>query len=172
MARRPADDAVSVSPRIIPVRTPDDLAAAIKLFRDYANSLPIDLGYQDFEGEMAAMPGKYAPPEGELLLARAESGEAIGCVGLRPIDPTGCCEMKRLYVTPQGRGLRLGARLVAEIVSIAGRIGYREMRLDTLPTMHTAIALYRKCGFEDMGAYYNTPIAGTVFMRRVLKPKQ
>jgi ribosomal protein S18 acetylase RimI-like enzyme len=163
---------VSASTRINPVRTPDDLAATIGLFRDYANSLPIDLGYQDFEGEMAAMPGKYAPPRGVLLLARAESGEAIGCVGLRPVDPPGCCEMKRLYVAPQGRGLRLGSRLVTEIVGIAERIGYREMRLDTLPTMNAAIALYRKSGFDEIGAYYDTPIAGTVFMRRLLKPKQ
>lgn len=155
--------------RIAPVRTPDDLAATIGLFRDYANSLPIDLAYQDFEGEMTAMPGKYAPPKGELLLARDASGSAIGCVGLRPFED--CCEMKRLYVAPQGRGLRLGERLVAEIVGIAGRAGYREMRLDTLPSMTAAIALYRKSGFEEMSAYYDTPIAGTVFMRCMLASK-
>src|SRR5438105_4454520 len=102
MARWPSDDAVT-HVGITAVRTPDDLAATIKLFRDYANSLPIDLGYQDFEGEMAAMPGKYAPPAGELLLARDANGNAIGCVGLRPIESPGCCEMKRLYVAPPGR---------------------------------------------------------------------
>jgi ribosomal protein S18 acetylase RimI-like enzyme len=171
MARRPADDAVTAHARIVPVRTPDDLAATIELFRDYANSLPIDLGYQDFEGEMAAMPGKYAPPKGELLLARGAGGMAIGCVGLRPIDPQGCCEMKRLYVAPPGRGLRLGERLVEEIIGVAERIGYREMRLDTLPTMTAALALYRKFGFEEIGAYYDTPVEGTVFMRRVLTPR-
>jgi ribosomal protein S18 acetylase RimI-like enzyme len=170
MARRPPDDAVNAATqvRLIPVRTPDDLAATIRLFRDYANSLPIDLGYQDFEGEMAAMPGKYAPPGGELLLARSVAGAAIGCVGLRPIEPDGTCEMKRLYVTPQGRGLGLGERLVSDVIEVAKKIGYREMRLDTLPTMNVAISLYRKFGFEEIAAYYDTPIAGTVFMRRVL----
>ncbi len=157
--------------RIAPVRSPDDLAAAITLFRDYADSLPIDLGYQDFEGEMAAMPGKYAPPKGKLLLARSHDGGAIGCVGLRPIEPQGCCEMKRLYVAPDGRGLRLGERLVTEVIAAAERIGFREMRLDTLPTMNVAISLYRKFGFEEMLPYYDTPIAGTLFLRRSLTPK-
>jgi len=154
--------------RIGPVRTPEDLAATIRLFREYAASLDIDLAYQDFEGEMAAMPGKYAPPRGELLLARSADGAAVGCVGLRPIDPAGCCEMKRLYVAPGGRGQRLGERLVEGILDTATRIGYREMRLDTLPSMTAAIALYRKFGFEPTTAYYDTPIAGTLFMRCIL----
>jgi ribosomal protein S18 acetylase RimI-like enzyme len=158
--------------RIEAVRNTRDLGAAIALFRAYANSLDIDLGYQDFEGEMASMPGKYAPPGGELLLARNRDGEAIGCVGLRPITPNGCCEMKRLYVTPQGRGSGLGEKLVADIVRIAEERGYREMRLDTLPTMASAIALYRKFGFTPMDAYYDTPIAGTLFMRRVLNVRE
>ncbi len=158
--------------RIEAVRNTRDLGAAIALFRAYANSLDIDLGYQDFEGEMASMPGKYAPPGGELLLARNRDGEAIGCVGLRPITPDGCCEMKRLYVTPQGRGSGLGEKLVADIVRIAEERGYREMRLDTLPTMASAIALYRKFGFTPMDAYYDTPIAGTLFMRRVLNVRE
>ncbi len=171
MARRPPDDPLIVqSARITPVRTADDLSATITLFRDYASSLPIDLAYQDFEGEMAAMPGKYVPPGGELLLARSGDGHAAGCVGLRPIGPEGCCEMKRLYVAPAGRGAHLGESLVTEIIAIAERAGYREMRLDTLPSMHAAIALYRKFGFEPMAPYYDTPIAGTLFMRRLLNP--
>jgi hypothetical protein len=80
----------------MPVRTANDLASAVKLFRAYASSLDIDLSYQDFEAEMEAMPGKYAPPAGELLLARYPNGTPVGCVGLRPIEPQGCCEMKRL----------------------------------------------------------------------------
>ena len=82
--------------RITPVRTTNDLASTVKLFRAYASSLDIDLSYQDFEPEMEAMPGKYAPPAGELLLARYPNGTPVGCVGLRPIEPQGCCEMKRL----------------------------------------------------------------------------
>jgi ribosomal protein S18 acetylase RimI-like enzyme len=154
--------------RISPARTADDLAAVIGLFKAYASSLKIDLSYQDFEAELLAMPGKYAHPAGELLLARSSAGDPVGCVGLRPIGPDGCCEMKRLYVAPAGRGCRLGERLVELVVREAERIGYREMRLDTLPSMAAAIALYRKFGFEPMEAYYDTPIAGTIFMRRTL----
>jgi hypothetical protein len=88
----------------MPVRTANDLASAVKLFRAYASSLEVDLSYQDFEAEMEAMPGKYAPPAGELLLAHYSKGTPVGCVGLRPIEPQGCCEMKRLYVSPEGRG--------------------------------------------------------------------
>jgi ribosomal protein S18 acetylase RimI-like enzyme len=153
---------------VAPVRTPDELAAVIALFRAYAASLDIDLSYQDFAAEMQAMPGKYAPPAGELLLARRSDGRPVGCVGLRPLEPRGCCEMKRLYVAPEGRGAGLGARLVAAVVREAERIGYREMRLDTLPSMTGAIALYRKFGFEPMEPYYATPVIGTIFMRRPL----
>jgi ribosomal protein S18 acetylase RimI-like enzyme len=87
------------------------------------------------------MPGKYAPPAGELLLARYSNGPPVGCVGLRPIEPQGCCEMKRLYVSPETRGFGLGERLVDAVVKEAARIGYREMRLDTLPSRTGAIAL-------------------------------
>jgi GNAT superfamily N-acetyltransferase len=120
--------------RIAPVRTATNLASTVRLFRAYASSLDIDLSYQDFEAEMEAMPGKYAPA-GELLLARDSNGTPVGCVGLRPIEPDGCCEMKRLYVSPEVRGLGLGERLVDAVVKEAERIGYREMRLDTLPSM-------------------------------------
>ena len=154
--------------RITPVRTAIDLASTVRLFRAYASSLEIDLSYQDFEAEMEAMPGKYAPPAGELLLARDSNGTPVGCVGLRPIEPQGCCEMKRLYVSPEGRGFGLGERLVDAVVKEAKRIGYREMRLDTLPSMAGAIALYRKFGFEPIESYYETPVIGTIFMRRSL----
>jgi GNAT superfamily N-acetyltransferase len=150
---------------ITQIRTPADLAAAVKLFRAYASSLNVDLGYQNFEAELETMPGKYAPPRGELLLARSSQGDPVGCVGLRPIQPEGCCEMKRLYVSPEGRGCGMGERLVVAIVREAERIGYHEMRLDTLPSMKEAIALYRKCGFEPIEPYYDSPVIGTIFMR-------
>lgn len=152
----------------MPVRKTDDLAAIAGLFRAYAASLAIDLGYQDFEGEMAAMPGKYAPPGGELLLARDGAGRALGCVALRPLEQC-VCEMKRLYVHPDARGTGLGRRLVQTVIGEAERLGYREMRLDTLTSMKDAQALYRRFGFETMEAYYETPIPDTVFMRRVLQ---
>ncbi len=153
---------------VVPVADAASLASVVALFRAYAASLDVDLAYQNFEIEVATLPGKYAPPQGALLLARRHDGLALGCVALRPMDDTACCEMKRLYVAPDARGTGLGRALVTAIVEEARRLGYREIRLDSLPSMSAAIALYRRCGFEDMAPYYDTPIVGTVFMRRVL----
>jgi ribosomal protein S18 acetylase RimI-like enzyme len=152
--------------QIVPVRTPADLDAAIALFRAYAASLDVDLAYQDFEGEVAAMPGAYAPPSGELLLARSADGRAVGCVGLRPMDTPGLCELKRLYVAPEGRRGSVGKSLVDTLITVAQQIGYREMRLDTLPSMALAQALYRKLGLEITEPYYDSPVPGALFMRR------
>ena len=149
------------------VRTAEDLEATKALFNAYAASLGINLSYQNFVAEMAAMPGKYAPPDGELLLARDGNGAAIGCVGLRPLED-GVCEMKRLYVAPEGRGLGVGRALAEDIIKTARRIGYREMRLDTLPSLTAAIALYKDMGFVAIPAYYDTPIAGTLFFSLLL----
>ncbi len=156
--------------RILPVRTASDLDAVVTLFRAYAASLAIDLSYQDFDAEMAAMPGKYAPPEGELLLAAGPEGLSVGCVALRRGPHAEACEMKRLYVAPEGRGMGVGRALVAAVVRVAARVGYAEIVLDTLPSMHRAQALYASLGFEAIAPYYDTPIAGTVFMRRILRP--
>jgi ribosomal protein S18 acetylase RimI-like enzyme len=154
--------------QITAVRSAADLDATTRLFEAYASSLAVDLSCQDFAAELATLPGKYAPPAGELLLARDLHGEPLGCVGLRPIAPDGCCEMKRLYVPPRGRGLGLGRALVDAVIGEAVRIGYREMRLDSLPTMVEAIALYREAGFEPIAPYYATPVEGTIFLGRRL----
>jgi ribosomal protein S18 acetylase RimI-like enzyme len=154
--------------QIRPVRSAADLAATLELFEAYAAWLGIDLGFQDFATELATLPGKYGPPAGELLLGRDMHSEPLGCVGVRPIAPEGCCEMKRLYVSPKARGMGLGSALVDAITGEAVRIGYREMRLDTLPTMSAAIALYDKAGFAPTQPYYATPIAGTLFFARKL----
>lgn len=154
--------------RIRVVRSAADLEAAVRLFNAYACSIGIDLGYQDFDKELATLPGKYATPGGELLLARDRNGAPLGCVGLRPIAPDGCCEMKRLYVAPEARGLGLGKALVAAVIAEAERIGYREMRLDTLPNMAEAISLYQRAGFRPIEPYYQTPIEGTLFFARRL----
>ena len=154
--------------RITPVRTAADLEAIGRLFEAYASSLPVDLSFQGFAAEQATLPGRYAAPAGELLLARDTRGEPLGCVALRPIEPDGCCEMKRLYVLPRGRGRGLGKALVGAIVGEAMRIGYREMRLDTLPAMVEAIGLYKAAGFGVIEPYYDTPLAGTVFLARTL----
>ena len=154
--------------KIKPVRTAADLEVTVRLFNEYASSVGVDLSYQDFATELASLPGKYAFPMGELLLARDRHGEPVGCVGLRPIEPKGCCEMKRLYVLPRARGLGLGRALIDGIVTEAVRIGYSEMRLDTLPSMREALSLYEKVGFTPIEPYYETPIAGTVFLAKPL----
>ena len=152
---------------IAPVAAAVDLDDARALFRAYAASLPVDLGYQDFAAELAALPGKYAPPAGVLLLARDRLGAPIGCVGLRPLAG-GVCEMKRLYVDPAARGLGLGRALMDAVVAAAAAHGYRDIRLDTLPTMTAAIAMYRDAGFEPVAPYYDTAPAGTIFLGRRL----
>ena len=149
---------------IAPARGAADLAAVAELFAGYAASLPTDLGYQDFDGELAALPGKYAPPTGELFLARDAAGAPLGCVGLRPLDEDGACEMKRLFLRPAARGLGLGRALTEAVIDQARRIGYRELRLDTLATMTTAQALYGSMGFERIDPYYAPTPDGTAFM--------
>lgn len=142
---------------------PSDLPAITQLFRAYAAALPIDLGYQRFDEELASLPGKYTPPRGALLIARDAEGAALGCVAMRPLDED-VCEMKRLYVAPEGRGARLGRALAEAIIEVARAAAYREMRLDTLASMAGAQALYRALGFVEIAPYYDTPIEGTVFM--------
>ncbi|MDB5425823.1 MAG: acetyltransferase [Phenylobacterium sp.] len=155
---------------IRPVRTEEDLKATVELFQGYAASLPIDLSYQDFASELAALPGKYAPPAGELLLARGAGGTPLGCVGLRPIAPEGCCEMKRLFVLPDARGLGLGRAMTEAVIATAQRLGYRELRLDTLPTMDAAMGVYARTGFEPIAPYYAPTPPGTIFMGLRLSP--
>jgi ribosomal protein S18 acetylase RimI-like enzyme len=152
---------------IVEVTRPEDLAAVARLFAAYAASLPVDLGYQDFATELETLPGKYAPPGGALFLARDAADAALGCVGLRPMAD-GACEMKRLYVAPAARGLGLGKTLVDAVLAAAVLRRYREIRLDTLPTMAEAIALYRRLGFVEIAPYYEGAPAGTRFLARPL----
>jgi ribosomal protein S18 acetylase RimI-like enzyme len=151
---------------IIPVRLEDDLASTLSLFKAYTSALGFDLAFQNFSEEMASMPGKYSIPKGELLLAKTSAGTPVGCVALRPLPAHGehVCEMKRLYVTPEGRGTGAGKALALAVIEAAEARGYKEMRLDTLPRMTAALALYERLGFVDIPAYYETPLEGTRFL--------
>jgi ribosomal protein S18 acetylase RimI-like enzyme len=150
-----------VSIDIVPATSADHIATARRLFKEYEASLGIELTFQGFAQEVAGLPGAYAPPAGRLLLATG--AEPAGCVALRPLGG-GICEMKRLYVRPTARGARLGRRLAETVIREARAIGYARMRLDTLPSMKEAFALYQTLGFREIAPYYATPIVGTRFM--------
>jgi putative acetyltransferase len=148
--------------------TATDFAQARALFREYAEWLAVDLCFQDFDAELATLPGAYAPPRGMLMLA-GPLDAAIGCIALRPLAAEGVAsdriaEVKRLYVGPVARGTGLGRRLVQTVVAGARAIGYRELKLDTLDRMVEARSLYAKSGFSECAPYYHNPIAGAVYM--------
>jgi len=172
--------------RILPARGPEEIDAARALFKEYAAGLGLDLSFQDFEAELAGLPGDYAPPRGALLLAHAggdrvasgavaansagPASEFAGCVALRPLAEPAVCEMKRLYVRPAWRGTGLGRRLAEAILAEGRRLGYARMRLDTLPSMSSAIGLYESLGFRDIPAYRLNPIPGTRYLEAALEP--
>lgn len=158
-----------MSYRIKAASAAQDVADARKLIRAYTDALGIDLTFQDLEGELANLPGEYAPPGGALLIGRDDAGAAIGCVGLRKIGD-GLCEMKRLYVTPAARKTGLGRALSESVIAKARELGYREMRLDTISDMAAAIGVYRALGFRRIPPYYDTPVADTIFMSLSLAP--
>ena len=135
-----------------------------QFFRNYAAWLGVDLSFQNFDQEMASLPGAYAEPQGRLFFAEV-GGRPAGCVGVRPLpDSDGVCEMKRLYVVPEERGHGVGAALALAAIKAAKEIGYRKLIIDTLPNMRMAVKLYRELGFTEAPNYYDTPIEGTMFL--------
>ena len=147
---------------IVQAETPERIAEARQLFVEYADSLGFDLAFQGFGEELAGLPGDYAPPRGRLLLA-IHDGRPAGCVALRDLGE-GICEMKRLYVRPGFRGLQIGHALTLAVIAEAREIGYGRMRLDTVPAMERARALYRSLGFREIPPYRFNPVPGTAFL--------
>jgi putative acetyltransferase len=151
------------------IQTPQgspDFDAVREIFREYADSLGIDLCFQGFEQELVDLPGDYAPPRGALLLARVD-GQLAGCCALRPLDTAdypNAAEMKRLYVRPAFRGWGLGRQLVEAIMDTARIQGYDHVLLDTLDDMEAARNLYEELGFEEVPPYYHNPIAGAHYL--------
>ena len=148
--------------RIIAAHSEDRLQSVRELFQEYADSLAIDLCFQNFREELATLPGKYAPPAGRLLLALDDEAVA-GCVALRPIE-TRTAEMKRLYVRPAFRGRGVGRQLAQSVLESAREIGYARVRLDTLAIMKEAIALYQSLGFRTIPPYCENPSGGAHFL--------
>lgn len=148
--------------RIEACASKEDVATARTLFKEYAASLGVDLSFQNFERELQDLPGDYARPDGCLLLAW-EGEEPAGCVALRKFAGD-ICEMKRLYVRPAFRKGGLGRKLAIAVIAEARQRGYRRMRLDTLPTMLAAAALYVSLGFREITAYRYNPVQGSRFM--------
>ena len=152
----------------IQARSAGDIEQARELFREYSAWVETDLCFQNFEKELAALPGSYAEPDGRLLLGFHDA-QLAGCVGLRKIG-AGICEMKRLFVRDAFRGKGIGRKLIESIVREAKKIGYERMRLDTLPPqMNDAIALYRSFGFKEIEPYYDNPVPGAKFMELNLR---
>jgi putative acetyltransferase len=145
------------------VESPTQIAQARELFLEYEKGLGVSLCFQNFEKELAGLPGDYAPPSGRLLLATYE-GQLAGCVALHGLGP-GVCEMKRLYLRPAFRGKGLGRKMIDRIIAEARTMDYQCLRLDTIePLMKDAVAVYRRMGFREIAPYCENPLEGALYM--------
>jgi ribosomal protein S18 acetylase RimI-like enzyme len=155
--------------QIIRAKTDSEIRAVRLLFEEYAASIGVDLCFQNFEHELSTLPGAYGPPRGALFFS-SEDGSAVGCIALRPFsDSVG--ELKRLYVVPAFRGRGIARSLVSAIMTKARNLGYQSLVLDTLSSMHAAIALYESFGFRRAEAYYPNPLPGVLYFRAALEPR-
>ena len=153
---------------ISPARSATELISAAALFRAYAASLPVDLAPQGFSQELESLPGIYGPPGGELLLAK-RGDHVLGCIALKALEARRVAEIKRLFVRPQARKTGVGQALVAAAIAAARELGYGEIKLDTLPEMQSAIALYKRNGFAAIPPYGSHPYPGLTTLGMTLK---
>lgn len=151
---------------ILPARFPDDLGDIVSIFREYVGSASVSLDFQEYEHEFAELPGKYAPPQGRLLLA-CDGNSVLGCAALRCVDDA-TCEMKRVYVRPEARGMKLGRRLVEALLAEAKLAGYSRICLDVLPEFAIAQNLYLSLGFFPAPPVSFNPVPGTRFLALTL----
>jgi putative acetyltransferase len=156
--------------QLLPPDSPEALQAVRVIFREYANQLGVDLQFQDFESELAALPGDYVAPGGGLLLAWVD-GALAGCGAFRPLhdsDYANACEMKRLYVRRPFRRFGLGRQIAQGLMDAASQAGYSSMLLDTLDEMEAARELYASLGFEEIAPYYFNPLPGSHYLKAEL----
>ncbi|HVB08610.1 MAG TPA: GNAT family N-acetyltransferase [Candidatus Acidoferrales bacterium] len=152
--------------RIESAESPEAIGVARELFVEYSESVGVGFCFQGFTGELAQLPGEYARPWGRLFLA-FDDKQVAGCGALRRINAQ-TCEMKRFYVRSAFRGKGFGRELIHALIDSAREIGYARMRLDTLPSMAKAIAIYRSLGFEEIASYRTNPVPGALFFERRL----
>ncbi len=148
---------------IIQAETVEQIERTRELFREYEAWFGLKLCFQNFDEEVANLPGKYALPEGRLFLAFADE-KLAGCIALRKLED-GICEMKRLFVRDEFRGQKIGIALIEKLFVEAKNIGYQKIRLDTFPAkMDKAVSLYESYGFREIAPYYHNPYGETLFM--------
>lgn len=148
--------------KLVEAESPDEFKIAIYLFKEYAAQIGVDLEFQNFSGEIENIESQYSKPKGVLFLANQDGNFPIGCFAIRELDDT-ICELKRMYLKKEGRGLGVGKQMLRKAIEIARQMGYSKMRLDTLPTMTAAINLYQHTGFYEIDPYRFNPIAGTKY---------
>lgn len=162
---------MSEAVELVYVESGPELEEIRALFLEYARSLDFNLCFQSFDKELLELPGRYAPPQGRLILCRVD-GAAAGCIAVKPLRGVGLCEMKRLFVRPEFRGKGIGLKLATRLIEDAKQIGYRAMRLDTIVgRMDAAIAMYRSLGFNEILPYYDNPVPNAAFFELILNPE-
>ena len=154
--------------QFVEVRSDKDYQIALVLFREYASQIGVDLSFQNFNQELLDIDIQYSKPQGVLYIAYDSKNQPVGCFGVRALEAS-ICELKRMYLKKAYRGLGLGGQLLVKAINVGRELGYEKMRLDTLPTMQTAIRLYQKTGFYEIEAYCFNPIEGTKYFEIALK---